>query len=158
MKRNRMKWIIASVGISASLAAGGIHAQSGEGQWLRQWYESASQQLKGDVAVTVSAQTDRAERRVRDTADELAANAGRSLSQVADEQLASVGRDVQGASAAYARQLDETAQALGEEVGQDRFEPYVAKATEERGEELERYAASVIEQLTRDADKAEDGN
>ncbi|MEK0314956.1 hypothetical protein [Cohnella sp. 56] len=158
MKRNRLKWIIASVGISASLAAGGIHAQSGEGQWLRQWYQSVSQQLKGDVAVTVAAQTDRAERRVMDTADELAANAEERLSQAADEELAHVGRDLQGASAAYTRQLDETAQALGGQVGQERFEPYVAKATEERGEELERYAASVIEELTRDADKAEDGN
>lgn len=152
MKRTRLKWIVAVAGISASLAAGTLHAQSEEGSALRLWYQAASLQLKSAIVGDAGGQAGQAASRVNDTASELTAGAKETLNRSASEKSAEVGAKVQATGEAYARQLDEAAWTLGMQAKQERFDPYVVRITEEKSEELERFAESAIAELTKEPD------
>ncbi|MFC3799109.1 hypothetical protein [Cohnella sp. GCM10012308] len=152
MKRNRWKWIVASAGISLSLAAGSIHAVSDEGRPVLKWYQAMSQQTKKAIADEAETQTAQAAERAENAAERLAAQAEATLTQAAETSGEKADSGICSAAEAYASQINAAASDLGERVLRDRFDSYVAEETAEKSEALESFAADTIAEMTDELD------
>ncbi|CAI6058847.1 hypothetical protein [Cohnella sp. JJ-181] len=152
MRRNRWKWIIASAGISVSLAAGSIHAQSDQGLPVAKWYQALTQRTKTEIANEAATQRAQAAKRVSDAAERLAAQAEATLSRAAEDDGEIAATDIRLAGQAYADRLDAAAAELAERARRERIEPYVADTTAAMSEELEALAQSTIAEMTRELD------
>ncbi|MDI4649850.1 hypothetical protein [Cohnella hashimotonis] len=151
MKRNRWKWIVASAGISLSLAAGSIHAQSDEGRPVLKWYQALTQQTKKGIADETEAQTAQAAERAENAAERSAAQAEAALGQAARAGGEKAGAGIRSAGEAYASELDAAADSAKAEM-HDRLASYVVDETAEKSDQLEKLAADTISEMTGELD------